>query len=57
MPIFEYKCNKCGKEFEELVGSSDEEVKCPGCGSSDVEKLFSLIARSCKCCGSSGEHT
>lgn len=33
MPILQYKCSSCGKEFEELVKRFDDEVKCPGCGS------------------------
>ena len=30
MPLFEYKCNKCGAEFEELVpaGKKDMKVTC-----------------------------
>jgi len=46
MPIFEYKCEKCGKEFEEIVfGSGDGEVKCPACGSSKTGKLMSCCQR------------
>lgn len=34
MPIYEYKCPKCGKVFEEWVKSSEahKEEKCPVCG-------------------------
>lgn len=32
MPILQYKCPACGKEFEELVKSHGEEVLCPACG-------------------------
>ncbi len=31
MPLLQYKCPKCGKEFEELVSSYKDEVKCPAC--------------------------
>lgn len=33
MPIYEYKCPKCGKVFEEWVRSADAapEKQCPGC--------------------------
>jgi putative FmdB family regulatory protein len=31
MPILQYKCPKCGKEFEELVKKFDAEVFCPNC--------------------------
>ncbi|MCK4237066.1 MAG: zinc ribbon domain-containing protein, partial [Candidatus Krumholzibacteria bacterium] len=53
MPVFEYICSKCGSEFEELVRSPDEDVRCPDCGSREVEKLFSPFARSCKGCNES----
>ena len=32
MPILQYKCEKCGKKFEELVAKYDDEVRCPACG-------------------------
>jgi len=43
MPIFEYKCRKCNKIFEELILSSNStnEIKCSECGNKDVIKLFS----------------
>lgn len=53
MPIFEYQCKKCERLFEELVMNSTQEVCCPSCGSSDIEKLISAIAKSCRGCGSS----
>ncbi|NLY41581.1 MAG: zinc ribbon domain-containing protein [Desulfovibrionales bacterium] len=40
MPIFEYTCQKCGKEFEEIV-LGNEAITCPACGSADTEKLIS----------------
>ncbi|HAN86613.1 MAG TPA: FmdB family transcriptional regulator [Firmicutes bacterium] len=43
MPIFEYKCAKCGDKFEELVTACCTEVKCPKCGSKEVSKLFSAF--------------
>jgi len=46
MPLFEFRCKKCGKKFEELVMSSsrDEDINCPRCGSKRVEKLMSAFA-------------
>ncbi len=43
MPIYEFKCYHCGKNFEKLIFKKEEEkdVKCPYCGSEKVEKLFS----------------
>ena len=45
MPIFEYKCGKCGKvsEFLELGGGRKKHV-CKHCGGSDMEKQFSTFA-------------
>ena len=43
MPIYEYKCLKCGKEFEELQSFNDPDLtKCPYCKKGKVEKLISL---------------
>ena len=46
MPLFEFRCKKCGKKFEELVMSAtkDEKLNCPHCGSTRVEKLISTFA-------------
>jgi putative FmdB family regulatory protein len=45
MPIYEYRCKKCQNKFEELVGlgTRDEDMVCPGCGSSSVERAFSVF--------------
>lgn len=41
MPIYEYKCKECGKEFEVIQKFSDKPVsKCIHC-SGKVEKLIS----------------
>ncbi|GAB4407606.1 MAG: hypothetical protein OHK0032_02930 [Thermodesulfovibrionales bacterium] len=42
MPIFEYRCNKCGEDFEKLV-SGNQTVKCPKCNSDDIKKKFSTF--------------
>ncbi|RJR29670.1 MAG: zinc ribbon domain-containing protein [Candidatus Latescibacterota bacterium] len=54
MPIFEYRCGKCGELFEELVMSSSQTVACPSCGSIDLEKLISAIAKSSAGCDGCG---
>ncbi len=42
MPIFEYKCNKCGSKTEFLEKSNSKgNHLCKKCGSSDLQKLFS----------------
>ncbi|MCE5266578.1 MAG: zinc ribbon domain-containing protein [Planctomycetaceae bacterium] len=40
MPIYEYACLDCGREFEELV-RGDEKPACPGCGRTRVERQMS----------------
>jgi putative FmdB family regulatory protein len=42
MPIFEYKCNKCGHkmDFLEKSGGKGKHV-CEKCGSPNMQKLFS----------------
>ena len=42
MPIFEYKCNQCGIDFEMLVNPSTLPV-CKSCGSENIEKKLSLF--------------
>jgi putative FmdB family regulatory protein len=44
MPIYEYRCPKCDKTYEELVtGDRDKKVPCPSFGSSDTHKIPSVI--------------
>ena len=43
MPIYEYHCSKCGCDFEELVMSSSEKIKCPECKSAKVKKQMSRV--------------
>lgn len=45
MPIFEYKCQVCGEDFEKLV-SATTEVSCPRCSSKDIKKKFSVFGLS-----------
>ena len=45
MPLFEYRCGKCGHVFEHLAMRADERPsKCPKCGSRKLEKQFSAFA-------------
>jgi len=43
MPIYEYKCPRCGVKFEILRGISSvhEDLKCPKCGAEKPERIFS----------------
>jgi putative FmdB family regulatory protein len=59
MPIFEYKCNKCGHTMEFLEKTqTPRKHTCERCNSSDVQKLLSGFAvgrsktmnQACKSC-------
>lgn len=41
MPIYEFKCRECGKQFEEIVLDESEEVVCPHCSGKNAERLLS----------------
>lgn len=44
MPIYEYECLKCRREFEELVFGSSPDVRCPDCDGAEVKRLLSVTA-------------
>jgi putative FmdB family regulatory protein len=55
MPMYEYKCKACGREYEELVPfSATEHPPCPNCNSGDVERKISACASTGLLCGTSG---
>ena len=42
MPIYEYQCQSCGHELEEMQKISDAPLKtCPKCGQDELSKLVS----------------
>ena len=42
MPMYEFVCQQCDHQFEELVSLSDKNLpKCPKCQSDQVKKLMS----------------
>jgi putative FmdB family regulatory protein len=45
MPLYEYRCAKCGEGFELFVRSLAERTApiCPKCGSTEVQKAPSLF--------------
>jgi len=45
MPIYEYYCQKCNKEFElrRAISMADSHALCPSCGS-ESQKLVSAFA-------------
>ncbi|MCW5976605.1 MAG: zinc ribbon domain-containing protein [Bryobacteraceae bacterium] len=46
MPIYEYRCEGCGRKVTIFVRrmGADEGVACPRCGSQKLERLFSRFA-------------
>lgn len=59
MPIYEYRCNKCGAEFEDLVSLSDRDTprECPACGAKDSSRKVSVFASPGCGSGSCGDTT
>jgi len=43
MPLFEYRCDACEHEFEQLVRAG-ETIECPHCQGRKLEKLLSAPA-------------
>jgi len=56
MPIYEYRCQRCEKVFEELIirKSDEAELRCPGCKESKVARVMSRPAATTKANGSAG---
>jgi putative FmdB family regulatory protein len=45
MPLYEYRCDRCGAEFEELVAArAADAVTCRRCNSVRVTRLLSAFA-------------
>ena len=46
MPIYEFRCKKCGETFEALrpIGDTGRKLSCPGCGTKAPEKILSVFA-------------
>ncbi len=53
MPIYEYHCQDCRKDFETIVLSqgSAAEVVCPQCGGKNVKKKISAPSYHLTSCG------
>jgi putative FmdB family regulatory protein len=48
MPLYEYHCEKCDKDFELLrkMSEADDEAICPGCGEAHTERKMSTVSTS-----------
>ena len=46
MPIYEYRCQDCGKQFEKLVrrAADVQEIECPSCGQKHLKQELSTFA-------------
>ena len=45
MPIYEFDCHACGRDFDKLVRiNAVSEVACPNCDSHDVKKKLSVFS-------------
>ena len=46
MPLYEYQCNTCGEEFEQIVSFSKADLlpPCPECEGSNTTKKISAAA-------------
>lgn len=47
MPVYEFKCNNCGHNFDivETFKEHDEhKEKCPKCKSKDIERVISSVS-------------
>jgi putative FmdB family regulatory protein len=46
MPIFEYRCEECGKKFEKLIyrEADEAELTCPECGKAHPHRELSTFA-------------
>lgn len=46
MPVYEYKCDKCGETFSLVMGIKEKDkkkVECPKCGSDRVKPVYSTF--------------
>ena len=41
MPLYEFHCPACGKDFEDLVPTGTASLPCPDCGAPDTKRLMS----------------
>lgn len=46
MPMYEYRCQACGEQYEQLrrMSEADQDLECPHCGSPRVERQVSACS-------------
>lgn len=49
MPIYEYRCRKCGEKFEMFrrIHDGDSSVECPECGEKHPQRVLSSVFSKC----------
>jgi len=60
MPIYEFRCLKCGKIFELLKLKKEDDamkMKCPHCSSPEVERVLSSVSIVTSGSGEKAKHT
>jgi putative FmdB family regulatory protein len=60
MPIYEFRCLKCGKFFELLKLKKEDDavrMKCPKCASPEIERVLSTVNVGTPVRGSGGTKT
>ncbi len=60
MPIYEYRCQECGRTYEQLrrMSEADKDLQCPACCSRKVERqVSSFSAGGCSAGGGNGRFT
>jgi putative FmdB family regulatory protein len=57
MPMYEYRCQSCGRAFERLCRMSDvdTDLTCPACASTLVERLLPRLQPEVAHCGATRE--
>ncbi len=44
MPIFDFVCKECGKQFDVKISNAEKsKVKCPECNSSNLKQLLAFF--------------
>ena len=44
MPIYEYHCSDCDKDFEKLLDCAEEATECRHCGGENLKRKFSCFS-------------
>lgn len=46
MPMYDFRCTNCGKEYQELTSYSKiDQVKCPACGEKNKERIYKTTVK------------